>query len=369
MKKVCILTSVHPVFDVRIFHKEAKSLVKAGYDVALIAQHNKNELVDGVKIIALPQPKNRASRILFLAKKAYRIAFQERADIYHFHDPELLPWMYILKKKSKAKIIYDVHEDVPKIILSKYWIPKYFRKFIALVMDIFEKIISKKFDVIITVTPEINKQFSRKKAVLIRNFPILFLAESIPSLKIDKKRLIAIYAGVITKIRGTKEIIKAIHLLDGKVELWLLGPFSPPSFKKEIAPDLKTDYIKYIGYVPFEKMFSFVKSADIGLVLFLPEPNHITAIPNKIFEYMAASLPIVASDFSLWKEIIEREKCGICVNPLEPKEVVKAIQYLIKHPEEAREMGQNGRKAVLEKYNWENESKKLLKVYEELCNK
>lgn len=82
---------------------------------------------------------------------------------------------------------------------------------------------------------------------------------------------------------------------------------------------------------------------------------------------MAAGLPVVASNFPSWREIVEINKCGICVNPLEPKEIARAVKYLIEYPEEAEKMSKNGRRAVLEKYNWGNESKKLLKIYEELA--
>jgi len=271
-----------------------------------------------------------------------------------------------LKLLMKAKVIYDVHEDVPKSVLSKYWIPQYFRELIALIINIFEKISARNFDAIIVVTPDIGKKFPKAKTAVIRNLPILSIINKVKPVKLDKKKPSIIYSGGITKIRGIKEIIKAVHLLNGKVELLLLGSFSPIDLKEEILNDLDRNYIKYMGYLPFEEMYSYMKASDIGIVIFLPEPNHITALPNKIFEYMTAELPIVASNFSLWKEIIEGNHCGICVNPLDPKEIARAIEYLIEHPEEAKKMGENGRKAVLEKYNWENESKKLLDVYKGL---
>ena len=103
-----------------------------------------------------------------------------------------------------------------------------------------------------------------------------------------------------------------------------------------------------------------------GIVIFHPLPNHIDAQPNKMFEYMSAGLPIISSNFVLWKEIVERNNCGICVNPLEPKEIAQSIEYIITHSNEAKEMGQNGKKAVLEKYNWGVEEKKLFEVYKGL---
>ncbi|MBC7077734.1 MAG: glycosyltransferase, partial [Synergistales bacterium] len=140
---VCILTTVHPPFDTRIFHKEARALVTAGYDLTLIAQHDKNEVVDGVKVIALPKPKNRFTRIFGLTWRAFRLALRQRADVYHFHDPELLPVGGLLKLLTRAKVIYDVHEDVPEQILTKHWLPALLRHPLAVVFNAFEKFLSR----------------------------------------------------------------------------------------------------------------------------------------------------------------------------------------------------------------------------------
>ena len=111
-KKVCILTSVHTPFDTRIFHKQAKSLLKAGYDVTLIAQHDRDELVGGIRIIALPKPKNRLRRMLG-TWRVCKLAFKQKAEIYHLHDPELLQ-IGLLSKILGKKVIYDVYEEYPK---------------------------------------------------------------------------------------------------------------------------------------------------------------------------------------------------------------------------------------------------------------
>lgn len=367
MKKVCIVTTVHPVFDIRIFQKEAKTLLANGFDVTLIIQHTRNEVVNGIKIIALPLAKNRFYRFL-LGKLAYKLALSCAADIYHFHDPELIPWMLKLKKKTKAKIIYDVHENVKKDILSKMWIPGFIRKPISFLFDWYEKWTAKKMNYIIAATPDIANSFHQKNVVQIRNYPII----TDNSLNVNQhngsQRIELIYVGALTKIKGIREIVEATQQINQKycVHLKLIGVFSEKDFEQEINKIIDCDKIEILGFKSQDAVYLEMRKADIGLVCFWPEPNHIEAMPNKIFEYMSVGLPIIASRFPLWLEIIEKGGCGLTVDPLNSREISEAIEYLIEHPEERKEMGDKGKKLVMAQYNWDNESRKLLEVYRNL---
>lgn len=366
--KICILTSAHPVFDTRIFHKEIKTLIRNGYNVTLVAQRDKDEIVSGVKIITLPKPKNRIERFFKLDYLTYKKALQQKADVYHFHDPELLPWILRLKRKAGAKIIYDVHEDVAKQILSKYWIPKIFRRLIAYAFDKYEKCIAKKIDYIITATPDIKNNFKQNNVIDIKNYPIIIDFENAKNEEQKKTHTELIYVGGLSKVRGIKETIQSLKYINPKnnIKLKFIGSFSNKKFEEEIKNMSEWRKINFLGFLPQEEAYKHMRCADAGIICFLPEPNHINAIPNKMFEYMANELPIIASNFPLWKKIIEGDNCGICVDPLDTKKIARAIEYLIEHPNEAKRMGENGRKAVLEKYNWKNESKKLLEVYGKL---
>jgi glycosyltransferase involved in cell wall biosynthesis len=160
------------------------------------------------------------------------------------------------------------------------------------------------------------------------------------------------------------------YLKDKNIKLMLLGEFPEKILKDELEKQPEWKMVEFKGWVPQKEAYRQMHDADIGLVCFLPEPNHINAIPNKIFEYMAASIPVIASNFPLWKKIIDENQCGICVNPLDPKKIARAIRYLIEHPKEAKRMGENGRTVIMKKYNWESEGKKLLKIYEKMvCQK
>lgn len=362
MKKNCHITTVHPSFDTRIFSKECKTLAKSGYCVYLIVSHLKDEETDGVKIIALPEVKSRIMRMIKKTKLAFKKAREINAHIYHIHDPELIPIGLLLKIIGK-KVIYDVHEDVPRQILSKSYIPKILRPIISKVFEIFENFAAKRFDYLIAVTPFIRDRFLKLgcRAVDVQNMPLLSEFTNIEHHWNNKEKAVC-YVGGINKIRGIYEMLEAIKMLP-ECKLYLAGPIEDDKVREAIE---KTPNAIYLGYLNRDEMKKMFGKVIVGLVLFHPEENHINAQPNKLFEYMSAGIPVIASNFPLWKEIIEKNNCGICVNPLDPKEIADAIKYLLEHPQEAKKMGENGRKAVLEKYNWDKESEKLLYVYEKI---
>lgn len=375
LNKVCIVTTVHQPFDTRIFHKEAKTLVEAGYNVTLIAQHKKEEIVDGIKIIPLPKPKNRLQRIILLGWKAYKLALEQGADVYHFHDPEFLPWAKKLKNKTDAKVIYDVHEDYPADILSKSWIPLIFRFILSKTFDKYEKKIANSFDFIIAAWPKIAENLKKNKITkigIINNYPILkyFYLEknqnkSNANMKEHLIRLI--YVGGLTRIRGIKEIVQSLEYVNyDNIKLVLIGNFQEKTLEKELIFLPEWQKVECRGWLTQREAYKEMQSATVGLLCLLPVPNHMHSVPNKLFEYMAAGIPVIASALDFLKEIINKNNCGICVDPRKPQEIAKAAEYLIEHRDEAGEMGKNGKKAVQEKYNWENESIKLLEIYQQL---
>lgn len=366
---ICILTTVHPPFDTRIFHKQAKTLVKAGYDVTLIAQHDKDEVVDGVKIIALPRSRNRLQRMIGLGFKAFRLALKQKAEIYHFHDPELLPWGWLLKLVTKSKVIYDVHEDYPEAILSRQWLPQFTRKPIARLFNIGEKVIAKRLDYVIVATDHIKTNFKGANTISVKNYP---LGDDLP-LKASKREesrdsYILIYAGSLSEEYGVKEMVQALECLsvNQNVSLRLLGKFNEKKFEQEICNLPGFMKVEYLGWCNRGEVMKNLIEADIGLAYNHPVPRLKVAISTKLLEYMSVGLPVIAPNYPLWKDIIEGNDCGIVVEPVNPAALAKAIEYLLRNPELRRRMGENGRRAFLEKYNWKTESKKLLDVYSEL---
>ena len=362
--KVCILTTVHIPFDTRIFHKEAKTLVDAGYDVTLIAQHGKNEIVNGVKIIALPKPKNRFMRIFGLTWRTLFLALRQRADIFHFHDPELI-FIGVLLRLLGKKVIYDVHEDVPKQILNKDWIGNnQIRKFAALIMNIVEQTGGLLFNKIVVATPDIAKRFPENKVVILRNFPILELINNTMPTNCKKNKPVIIYTGGLTKVRGIKEIVQATEYISERAELWLLGKWESDEFRYECENLKGWKNTRYLGFIPLDEVFQYMKTADIGLCLLHPIKNYITGLPVKAFEYIACSLPMVISNFHYWQEVFE--ECALFAKPYDSKDIADKIIYLLDKPNEAKKLGKKGRKLIEEKYSWEVESKKLIMLYNSL---
>ena len=365
--RVAHLTSVHPPFDIRVFHKECVALSQAGYETVLIVPHGRNESVKGVRICAIPQPSNRRTRAFCTTWQVFISAVRERAAIYHFHDPELIPAGLLLKMLGK-RVVYDAHENVSQDILTKDYIPPLFRKWLALGAGFLERFSSSFFDGIVAATPTIARRFSPSKTVTVQNFPVLDDVSTICRHPYSQRPFLAAYIGDTTLIRGIREMVCALELLPNNIDakLALAAKFHPPELEEEVKQMPGWDRVDFVGWLPQSEVATLLAQARMGLVLFHPVPNYIDAQPHKLFDYMSAGLPIIASNFPLWREMIEGVGCGIVVDPLNPHEIADAMQWLWEHPIEAEEMGLRGQEAAISRFNWNNESVKLLDLYQGL---
>ncbi len=367
-QRICILTTAHSSFDVRIFHKQACSLAQAGYKVILIAPHERAEIISSVHLQPLPLRRNRLHRMLTLPVQALQLSLNIHAAVYHFHDPELILVGLALKFLTSARIIYDIHEDYPRQILSKAWIPAILRKPIAWSMRLLERLAARFFDGLVAATPGIARRFPSSKTVVVNNFP------RVEELTINQEETIpyperpnwVVYVGGITTIRAAKEMVKAVDFMQMPAELILAGSFESQALQNALSSLPGWSNVRFLGWLSRPEVAATLAKAKVGLVLYYPLPNHIEAQPNKIFEYMAAGIPFVASDFPHWREL--GEGAGLFVNPLDPQAIAQAIDWLLMHPGEAEAMGRRGRELVLKKYNWEAEAQKLLMLYERLLS-
>ena len=366
IRKICIISTVHPASDVRIFHKQAKTLVEAGYEVVLIGRKPLTPIDEpNIKFRELPAPKNRFDRMVRLSLIAFKWAWSEQADVYHFHDPELIPVGIVLKLKGK-KVIYDVHEDVPKQILIKYWIPSFLRRTASAGASLFERIGSRFFDGIVAATPTIARKFPCGKTAVVQNFPILNELVIPDAMPYSERPNDIAYVGGITAFRGIREMIQAVEILPDtlKARLCLAGAFSPAELYDDISAMPGWERVEFLGWQTREQVAALLGRVRVGLILSHPAPSHYDALPTKLFEYMSAGIPVIASDFPLLREIVEQAECGLVSDPLDPCSIASAIEWLLNHPDEAEAMGKRGQQAVSELYNWEHEGKLLISFYE-----
>ncbi len=363
--KIVHLSSVHSPCDTRIFLKECKTVASFGYKVVFIVPNDHGRQEDNITIRNVPKRKGRLKRIMLTLFDIYQAAKQENGDIYHFHDPELILVGFLLKLQGK-KIVYDAHEDVPRQIMTKPWIIKPFRKIMSWVFEKIENFAAKRFSALITATPYIRDRFMKIgcNAIDVNNYPILSeLYED--NVQWTEKEQAVCYVGGVWPERGLFEMIDAIEKTSAK--LIMAGNIFHVDQKKLHFKN-GWDRVEYLGHVDRAQVANVMKRARAGLVLFHARTNHINAQPNKLFEYMSAGIPVIASDFPLWRKIIHGASCGIVVNPLDVQAIAEAINWLLNNPAQAEVMGKCGREAVCKNYNWQFEGEKLINLYNKIID-
>lgn len=365
MRKVFVVSTVHGRHDVRIFLKQCCSLASHGYDVTLLVHDGKgNETRGGVKILDLGNsPARRMRRILFSPWRMYRFLCKSPAEIVHFHDPELLPVGFLLKAGGR-RVIYDSHEDFPRQMLTKHWIHPVLRKGGSILFEQFENFIVKRLDAVVCATPFIAKRFRliNPHSVDINNYPMREEFQPSDSRQKPPFSRTICYTGGITRERGISELVEALQLLQD-VTLIMCGPFESKAYEDELMAMPGWKYVDYRGVVGRAEVAAIMACSAAGVVTYLPGPNHNDSQPNKMFEYMSAGLPLVASHFPLWREIVENGQCGLCVDPASPEAIAEAVSRLLANENLCRDMGNAGRIAINDHFNWEKESEKLISLY------
>jgi glycosyltransferase involved in cell wall biosynthesis len=365
--KIAVLTSVHSPFDIRIFHKQCKSLARAGHEVTLISRHDRDEVVDGVRIKGIGGGRahrlQRATRIVW---QLYREAVRLDAAAYHLHDPELIPIGLLLRKRGKH-VIYDAHEDLASTIPDKEYLPRRLDTPIAWVSGRLEREAARHFSAVVTATPAIGELFRpvNARTVVVQNFAILDEWDASAQLPWSIRPQLAAYAGGMNWGRGLRQMVEAMGFVPAHLgaRLALAGAYSPPQLQTAAAALPGWKHVDDLGVLTRAGVVALLGRARAGLLVYQPEPFNIVAGPNKLFEYMAAGMPIVASDFPLWRRIVDQERCGVMVDPTDPRAIGEAIGMLLSDRAEAEAMGRRGRQAAERQYSWEVEERKLLALY------
>ena len=368
--KVCHVSTVHKLYDPRIFYKECISLTNHGYRVYYIVSYDSSCVINGVRIVPLPTFDARFPRIFVKTLLALAKAISINAHIYHLHDPELIPIGFVLRLLGK-RVIFDSHELFEYQLLDKEWVPYAIKAIVRKMYFLLRDFYVKFFDAVILAEDKYSESFNKyrnytHKIFKIRNYPILskVLRYSRVETRRNKERrhFIVGYNGSLARVRGIKEMIEAVERLDDSVKLLLVGKWSNEKFREECQKMKGWKKVEYLGFKKLDEIYEIVSGFDVGMTVLYPVKNYTTTMPVKTFEFMALGIPMILSNFDSWREVYSG--CALFVDPRNPDDIAEKIETLRRDEQLRKKLGATGKRLVLEKYSWEREEKELFKIYD-----
>jgi glycosyltransferase involved in cell wall biosynthesis len=373
---IAIVTSIHPDFDVRIW-KHATSLARAGCCVHLICpwKVKNGATIDAVKMYPFARLHNRILRLLLSSwqiLRALRPIFSN-VDVIHFHDINILPIMALVSLFKP--VVYDVHENYADEMLVKYWIPLVLRLPLYWAVRVAHVIFPLIIKNIVLVVPQQENEFRSKRLrkIQIRNYASLRLLNDYKDDYLQRPNTILFTGGHYDENGSMLLLEIAEIMLKRAVSAQIIATdrFVSNSYRERFESEIKLrklSNIQIISCVPPEKIMNILNKGTIASILGLRVAKSIKGIPTRLFEYMAAGLPIVSGDFAFQGEVVGAEHAGILAQPENPDSFVDAIEQLIKDKPFARSLGQNGQRAFKENYSWESQIPTLLNFYKEILN-
>ncbi|MEO0082727.1 MAG: glycosyltransferase family 4 protein [candidate division WOR-3 bacterium] len=365
------MTSSHPVDYSRFFHREAVSLARAGYDVSLIGLESgsKQRPRKGVSVFAVPRLRGIAkSRTLALIR---RLAEEQAAAVYHCLDPWTLELgLTIARRHPGTRIVYDSTELYPAVYAERDDLLAPVRWLLALRVKYLEREALRRADAIIETNATRARRFADqgREPVLVPNYPAL---DSVPEPATRRKPWLA-YTGMVTRHRGFDKLLEAFAKVVAEfpdARLRVVGNFDPHSdierwAKSFVAQTGIAGQVEFLGWLPYEQMFLTIRESSVGIILLQPgRTNDYTGQPNKLFEFMAMGIPVVASDFPEIAAVVRSAGCGWLVDPTNVNKIAHVLRAVLGSPERAQAAGRAGRQAVLERYNWAEAEKNLVGLY------
>ena len=365
--RIAHLTTVHTRDDTRIFRKMCRSLAAFGHSVALyVADGMGDDLVDGVRIGDVGRPSNRGLRASLTAARMWRRALKGRPDILHFHDPELIPGG-IFARTVGRRVVYDIHEYYRAHLRETASLPRIVSVPLAAAYGAAEWCASHCLDACVVITPHMQRVLPLRRSIVVENHVRAeeFHPGRLPS---AARPAIVCYVGVLSATRRVDGMVDAAA--SAGVRLALAGKWYPEGYRAEVAARPGWVAVDELGHINRGRMQEVFDASRAGLVIVDLEGDEVHSSNNKLFEYMAAGLPVIASDVTFAREVIQRHGCGLLVTPpTDARAVSAAIGWILAHPEEADRMGRAGRRAVETEYAWDRSVHRLLDLYEDLQDK
>lgn len=374
--RVCVFTTAHDATSDRVVHREAVSLAEAGHDVTYYTPFGGDCAVDVVRCGDIPagDMPSMADRLRAAARLAVTLPRTDY-DVYHFHDAEALPVGVLVGALTDARVVYDVHENVADTLRHKPIFPRPLRPFLARAASVTERFLSRFVDEIVAAAPDIAERFPDRDVTVVTNYPRRRWAEETDPATDgggghDDGPVTFVYRGLLTERRGVLTLLDAIDAVPDEydVSLALGGRYGSDADREAIEARLAdSDRAEFVEWFPsLGGMIDHFRAADVGTICFHPEPNKTNAVhrSNKLFQYMAAALPVLVSDVGNWATLVEEEEaCGVAVDSEDADAVAAAMVELVEDPARRAELGANGHRAALERYNWETQRERLLALY------
>ena len=369
--RVCHISTVHPLSDVRIVQRECRSLACSGFEVHLVIPTDVCGMQENVHIHPIRRLHNRWLRIAFMPWVALRTALKTDSMIYHFHDPELLPMCFVMRWVLGKRVVYDVHEAVSRQILSKEWLPRWSRRIISTTYRMLEALLTPGQTIVLA-----NENCARdygSSAYLVRNFPRLDEPPASAPRNVHRGTPpLLIYVGGVSRDRGAMIYLHLAHQLlrrGHSFRMAIIGGYAKSygtALTAAIGAMTLQGTVTLTGRMEHAKAMELVSQATIGLCLLLPIPNYTTCLATKILEYMSLGTAVLASNFDVWRSYVEGEGAGLMADPCKLEHVVAACERMIADPDATRAMGERGYAAVRARYNWSSEFDTLKRCYDDL---
>lgn len=367
MVRICHMTSAHRSDDGRIFKKECVSLANAGYEVFLVAR-GESRLECGIEVRGVKTREGRLARMLLGARDVYKRALALDADIYHFHDPELLPYGVRLAQAGKG-VIFDSHENYANQLLTKDYIPSFARPMISRLYRAYETCACAHFDGVIAPCRFAGESIfeGRAKRVALVGNGCLHHGDDEGEIPPDCPSGDAICClGSLTHARGITHLVKAAYAAG--VHLILCGPIAPDYLERLRAMPEFGAAAEYRGLLPQKELQDVMRECFAGAAVGLNMGQYMTAdaLPTKVAEYLVRGLPVILFDSPFNREFLHECDCGIAVNAEDVEELAAAISRLKGDGELRRDMARRGYEYALRNLTWAHDERILLDMYEDV---